>query len=124
MALSQMHRTNSDLFNHSILHSQVSSASMLCILSCFIGCAAAVFACLQESGYQDGGSEGFGYSSSSSYSAPVVSHVTANQVRAGSSNNSGSGSSSVVSGCRVGLISTLGHTGLLLLLQQLLSTSV
>jgi hypothetical protein len=37
--------------------------------------------CLQESGYQDGGSEGFGYSSSSSYAAPRVSHVTASQVR-------------------------------------------
>jgi hypothetical protein len=35
---------------------------------------------LQESGYQDGGSEGFGYSSSSSYAAPTVSHVTASQV--------------------------------------------
>ncbi|WIA42842.1 hypothetical protein OEZ86_008769 [Tetradesmus obliquus] len=36
---------------------------------------------LNESGsYQDGGSDGFGYSSSSSYAAPAVSHVTASQV--------------------------------------------
>jgi hypothetical protein len=44
--------------------------------------AAVCCLCLQESGYQDGGSEGFGYSSSSSYAAPTVSHVTASQVRA------------------------------------------